>query len=189
MFLCDECYNELVFLPEPISVQLSNCQLDQIIAATELNPPMRKIIHALKYQSVKDIGITLAKLLYFTTNLPAVDLITFVPLHKYRQQERGFNQAEVIAQELAKQLNTPCRQLLMRTVNSKHQARLEHKSDRLTHLENHFRLATEANIIDHKSIMIIDDVCTTGSTLNECAKVLKTAHAETVFGCTITHGV
>lgn len=188
-FLCAECYNQLVFLSEPVYIALKKNHLNQVIAAAELTTEMRSIIHTLKYQSVKEIGFTLAHLLYFTTNIPKTDLITCVPLHPIRLQERGFNQAAVIAQELAKLTQVRFVDTLQRIVNSTHQASLGSKSARLHHLDNHFCLSIEPNQIANHSILLVDDVCTTGSTLNECAKVLKTNGAASVIGCTIAHGV
>ncbi len=188
-FLCANCYNQLVFLSDPVQITLNDNYLDQVISAAELTTEMRSIIHALKYQSVKEIGLTLAHLLYFTTIIPKTDLVTCVPLHPRRQQERGFNQAAVIAQELGRLTQVQFVDTLQRVVNSSHQASLGSKSARLHHLDNHFRLLIDPNQIANRSILLVDDVCTTGSTLNECAKVFKSHGTASVIGCTIAHGV
>jgi ComF family protein len=111
------------------------------------------------------------------------DIVTWVPLHSTRQRERGFNQSQILARQIARAYPTiNCTRLLKRIRPTKSQARLKRK-ERLTNLAGAFAAAGKTPF-SGKSILLIDDVCTTGSTINECARTLKSHGASTVYGLT-----
>lgn len=187
-YLCPRCYEELHFFTLPIKLKLNPCYLDQVIALGNYQEPLSSLLHMYKYKGVKEVSIVIGHLLYHTTALPEVNCLTFVPLHKKRLAERGFNQAELIAERLATLTKIPCRNLLQRTRYTTTQASIMDRQQRLTHLQNSFEiLRSEADSLP-QSVLLIDDVTTTGTTLNECAKVLKEAGVKTVIGLTVAHG-
>lgn len=101
------------------------------------------------------------------------DIIIPVPLNKSRKKERGYNQTELIAKEISKNIkNLKYLNILEKTKNAVPQSTLN-KAQRLKNLENAYKLKKEINIQDQK-ILIFDDVFTTGTTANECAKIIKT---------------
>jgi len=185
-YLCRSCFELCVFTPFPIRLQLEPLYLTSISAPLELSGPISVLIHAFKYKSIKPIGSVLAKLLFLTADIPVVDLLTAVPLHSRRQQDRGFNQAEEIAIELARLLKLPYRPLLSRFRATSPQAKLK-RQDRLEHLKDSFKPNPEATKIPPR-ILLIDDVTTTGTTLNECAQILRKMGAISVHGLVIAHG-
>lgn len=192
-FLCESCFEQVEFFTLPQTPQLNPLYLDQLIAATYFQPPISHLIKVMKYQHVKEIGLTCGRLLYETTNFPSPTFITAVPLHPQRKQERGFNQAEVIGQELARLMNLPYFNLLKRIKSVPHQASIEDKVKRKTNVSNIFAVNNLANwptLDNHRptSVLIVDDVTTTGATLNECAKVLKENGIQKVYGLTVAHG-
>ncbi len=109
------------------------------------------------------------------------ELLTFVPMRPKAERQRGFNQAELLAGELGRRWNLPVVCALEKTKDTEPQARLSH-AERQTNLAGAFRLA---NSISCASILLVDDVCTTGATLRECAKVLQTAGAARVYALTV----
>jgi ComF family protein len=110
------------------------------------------------------------------SNMPfKIDYLVPVPLSKERMNSRGFNQSEI----LAKEINWRYKNLLIKTKNTIPQARSK-RAQRLTNLENAFEVCSKYDI-RNKNIVLIDDVCTSGSTLMECAKVLKLAGASKVI--------
>jgi ComF family protein len=110
------------------------------------------------------------------SNLPfAVDYIVPVPLSTQRQNWRGFNQSKILAQKL----NWQVKEFLQKSKHTTAQARL-HRSDRLKNPGESFSLVKNANV-KGKTIILVDDVYTTGATLQECAKVLKQNGAGKVF--------
>src|SRR5204863_9391333 len=110
------------------------------------------------------------------------DVIVPVPLHPARQRERGFNQASLLAELLSVHTSIPCRPLLERIRYTTTQTALD-RSERMENLHNAFRLRKNANVRG-LHVLLLDDVLTTGSTLSECARVLKRAGAISVHAAT-----
>jgi predicted amidophosphoribosyltransferase len=106
------------------------------------------------------------------------DLITYVPLHISRQRWRGFNQAE----DIARTIDFRAKPLLVRNRSTTPQSLLN-RQERLLNTANSFTCIDP--LVFNKSILICDDVYTTGSTLDNCAGVLKSAGASKIYGYTI----
>jgi ComF family protein len=116
-----------------------------------------------------------------------IDIITFVPLHWHKLFFREFDQAFLIAESISKILNIPIHPLLFkeRSTDSQH---LLSKKEREQNLQNTFNIIPGSNI-DKKTILLVDDVFTTGNTINECAKILKRKGAKEVYGFTLARGL
>jgi len=106
-----------------------------------------------------------------------------VPMHKKKQRERGFNQAEIMTLELAKKISVPVSNALVRTFDTPPQSEL-HPSQRVENVTGVFALAKNHDARG-KSYILTDDIFTTGASINECAKVLKNAGAERVLCMTL----
>jgi len=100
-----------------------------------------------------------------------IDLITAVPISKKRMKERGYNQSELIARKIAKIMEVPYMNLLLKNQETKRQSELS-RIERMINIQNSFDFNNKYDI-KGKKILLIDDVFTTGSTVNECSKVLK----------------
>lgn len=188
-YLCPQCYELVVFHPFPFKLELDPLYLDSIEAPLELAGPIPSVIHALKYKSVKPIASVLARILFYTATVPPVDVVTSVPLHPRRLQDRGFNQAEEMAIVFAQLSGLPYQPLLIRSKASSAQAKIADRQGRLTHLQQSFQPnPLFASIPPPKRVLLIDDVVTTGTTLNECAKVLKKMGVAEVHGLAVAHG-
>lgn len=155
---------------------------------------VQKLIFALKYRFIDAALDPLTTLLAESVShhpLPLPDLIVPVPLHPRRLRFRGFNQAEVLAQKLMRRLlpgsPIPVRSdILQRIRFTKPQMKTDSKPERLANLSDAFAVPLEvAGPIVGKSLWIIDDVATTATTLDECARTLKNAGAKTVWGIVI----
>lgn len=161
------------------------------VASYYQNSILPHAIHTLKYRFIPDLALPLGTFLAETLEksaLPLPDALIPVPLHRRRLRFRGFNQstllAQVISRTLAPGLETPLlTTTLLRTRFTKPQMETDSRTERLTNLKNAFTLApgTEADIAG-KTLWLIDDVATTGTTLTECATVLKQHGARAVFG-------
>ena len=117
---------------------------------------------------------------YFEYIMESYDYITAVPIHKKKLKVRGYNQAELLAEYISEQINIPYCTVLKRTVNTKPQNALN-KKERVTNIKNAFSLIDNIDI-KNKSILIVDDIFTTGTTINECCKVLKKpVHSKLIF--------
>jgi ComF family protein len=146
--------------------------------------PIRPAIHVLKYQNHQAVAAILAGLLAdaYRRYALAVDLIVPVPLHAARLKERGYNQSELLAGQLSQLVQLPVdAAALQRIKRTEAQVGLG-ANERQKNVAGAF--AAKKSIVDQK-ILLIDDVCTTGSTLDACATALKAAGAASVWGLTL----
>ena len=138
----------------------------------------RAIIHAFKYELITDLSLPCAQVIAEFLKKQKITfnrdwLITYVPIHPHRETLRGFNQAKLVAQWLSEMLGLEMLDALEKTKQTRSQMKLGY-NERVKNLKGVFKV--KANIRDMK-IILIDDVCTTGSTLIECSKVLRQAGA------------
>lgn len=113
-------------------------------------------------------------------------VVTAAPLHPRRERERGFNQSQIIAEIVAQALELKINGgILKRTINTKHQASLSGDARR-KNLRNAFAVSDDCVVPE--TILLVDDVFTTGATLQECARVLKQNSAATVWGFALARG-
>ena len=162
--------------------------LDGLIYPLVYNKLIRTAIVEGKYNLVSDIFTDFAKVItqYLQSfyKLSATDsIITFVPLNKFKQRLRGFNQADLIARKVAFSLGIECSNILERTMNTKTQVGM-HEFERQSNLKNVFQVKKllGPEVLAGKHIYLIDDIYTTGTTMNECARVLKQGGAQSVTG-------
>lgn len=154
----------------------------------EYSSEIQELIHHLKYHHGKKLGKLLgakmADIWSKTANLPQIDWIFPIPLHPVRKRERGFNQSEWIARSMAHELHLAfITNGLIRARNTRTQTRLDAEK-RQKNLEEAFKVM-ESIPIKGKNILLIDDVSTTGATMNAAARELKISGAAQVFGCAI----
>jgi ComF family protein len=109
------------------------------------------------------------------------DLVTFVPVSAKRKRERGYNQAEIIARSLGRSIKKPVRDSL-RVRESGNQKSM-HYNERFLNMIGRF--CGEGDSCLGRSVLLVDDVFTTGATVNECARILKKMGASSVFSLTI----
>ncbi|MDO8486350.1 MAG: ComF family protein [Candidatus Staskawiczbacteria bacterium] len=157
------------------------------------NSLTRKLIHQFKYQPyIKDLAKTLASLLaehFFISGINKEDIwgdsiLIPIPLDIKKLKKRGYNQAEELAKELSKILNVPIfSDILIKTKSTQAQIELSGK-EREQNLKNVFVIKNPAEIAG-KKIFLVDDVYTTGSTMEECAQTLKKSGAKQVWGITV----
>ncbi len=166
--------------------------LDGLFAASLYRSPLVSAsIHTYKYRFIqafaKPLGTWLAGRVT-EIGLPLPDVCIPVPLHPRRLRFRGFNQSELLAHTLADTLAPglalPVRtDILRRTRYTRPQMKTHTRAERLGNLAGAFALvAANTPLIRDKSIWLIDDVATTGTTLEECARILKQSGAKSVFG-------
>jgi len=165
--------------------------LDGAVAIYKYEGVIRKAIIKFKYNFVSDIGKELLASLVSANNLGRELLQSAffvpIPLHKKRFNWRGFNQAEVLSMGLSKALGTPTMKLLIRVEDGVHQATLDRES-RLRNMRGKYAVNLPREALAKwggRKVILVDDVWTTGSTLNEAARVLKEAGFKEVWGVTI----
>lgn len=184
-FLCGDCRAKIV-VKRVSQKPDSKSALSGIYAATDYNQrSVTGLITGLKFHSVADMKYPLVEILIRHLSLvnfqpPKNCVIMPVPLHKRREIKRGFNQAGLIAKEIAEFFKTPyCEDVLKRTKNTEPQTETSNHEQRLENIKNAFT-CRKPELVAEKRIIIVDDVMTTGATLNECARALKSAGARSV---------
>lgn len=155
---------------------------------------LKKAINLLKYQGIKRLSKPLCDIIFRINpapekslcgvKIPDVDLILPVPLHKKRLMQREFNQSALLANGIGKRLGVKVAiDCLARTKNTIPQVGLSGK-ERRQNLKGAFEVRNK-NLIQGKTIMLIDDVFTTGATVRECSKVLKKSGAGDIYVITL----
>ena len=218
-FICPKCRMDFIPIHKPICPicglpYLNTDTSDHVCGECITNPKyfssakaagiydgsLRSAIHTLKYKRKTQLALPLGRLLfdYFRRywELDQIDLIIPVPLHKTRLRVRGFNQSFLILKKwkqmlsLQKESETPIsieNDVLIRTRNTSPQTGINRKN-RQSNIRNAFQLRS-VDRVKRKNILLIDDVFTTGATLNECAKVLTKHGANCVQALTLARSI
>jgi competence protein ComFC len=205
-YLCNGCEAKIVRIAPPfcercsepfegsisIAFSCANCAhrtiyFDAAVAAYRGRGIVRDVIHEFKYNRQIHLRHLVGRWLCAALDDERLrnrqfDIIVPVPLHSARQRERGFNQASVLAELLSAHTSIPCRPMLKRLRYTTTQTALD-RSERMENLHNAFRLRKNTDVRGLR-VLVIDDVLTTGSTLSECARVLKRAGAKSVHAAT-----
>jgi competence protein ComFC len=151
--------------------------------------PIKSLVWKLKFLGVVDIARVAAKIMYQCLRLPKVNAIVPVPLHSKRFGQRGYNQAQLISSALGELTHTPVANILTRQIHDKSQVEKTSRVQRTKFLKNQF--AVHPNYHNKplpKSVLLIDDVVTTGTTLLACAQVLKRSGVKQIHIATLAHG-
>lgn len=147
--------------------------------------PIRSAIHDLKYNNHRAIAIILSEILadtYRRYNLH-VEVLVPVPLHYSRIKERGYNQSELLANELGNILDLPVNNSTLQRIRKTKPQMTLGANERHKNVADAF-VCNDKQLANQK-ILLIDDVCTTGSTLDACAAALKQAGVASVWGLTL----
>lgn len=191
--LCDKCLNSLPEAPfsETKAVFAATSYQDEIV---------KKAIRALKYHGIKSLAEPLAELIF--RRLPPDFLkisqnslfpnpnwlIIPIPLSKKRRQQRGYNQAELIGHFLSDKMSIRMEtNVLYKIKEIISQVEIKDRQKRLRNIEGAFSVKN-SEIIKDKKIILINDITTTGATLNEARKVLKQANAKKIIGLVVAKG-
>jgi ComF family protein len=164
--------------------------IDGIRSPFRFEGVIRKAVHEFKYRNLRAIASQLAQLMddYLLTSGIPFDVIVPVPLHPKRLRERGYNQSLLLAGELGKlngyRVNDTC---LVRKIYNLPQARTHNVAERRQNVIGIFAGVGEDLLA--KKVLLIDDVTTSGATLNACASALKTAGAVSVWGLTLAREI
>jgi len=188
--LCPRCGQ-----PQPTRILCPGCvgwqtQIDGIRSPFRFDGVIRQAIHQLKYRNLRALAVPLARLLhdFLVTNPIPGEVLVPVPLHHKRLRERGYNQSELLAQELRRLTSLPVmNDCLVRQRHTPPQARTSTVDERRGNVADAF--ACRRQRLQEKQILLIDDVATTGATVNACAAALKAAGAASVWGLVLAREI
>lgn len=190
VWLCEGCFNE-------IKITQKRCQstsfLNGLIIAVDYEDELiRKMLSKFKYSFIQEFKKPLGKLLIKKLkqlNNQSFDYIIPIPLFKRRELWRGFNQAELLAKEISKEFSIPVlNNLVFRDKNTSQQVG-QKKKKREENLKNVFKINPEfKDLVKNKRILLVDDVFTTGTTMEEVVKELNVIGVKEIWGLVVAKG-
>jgi len=192
--VCGDCWGRIIYLSRAIDIRLS---LERIWSVGVYEGVLKELIHQFKYKEKKYLANPLGKLLVDFAGKylreERFDYIVPIPLEKARQKKRGYNQAELLARVLAESINKPVlTHIVERRKKTKPQFGLK-RDERFENLSGAFEVPQlrkeNIAVIRGKTILLLDDLATTGATLDECAKTLKRVGVSEVYGLVLAHGL
>jgi ComF family protein len=206
VWFCPDCLARVQPLPPPIcricgdrvfgadlcpSCRQDPPPIDGIRSVSLHTGPLRKAVHGFKYRRQRDLAPVLASLLadYLILNPLPGDLLVPVPLHPDRQRQRGYNQSVLLARALAEALphaGLTVNETAMRRVRATASQTKLDRGQRKQNVTGAFACMDGA--VAGRQVLLIDDVCTTGATLEACALACRQAGAVSVWGLTVTRG-
>lgn len=204
-YLCPNCCEKLPRLLPPLCQKCGRPEASGFLCATcwgwhsqiaGIRAPfrfegiIRRAVHRLKYNNLRAISGCLATLMaeYLRDNPMQGEVLVPVPLHPRRLRQRGYNQSSLLARKLGEVTSMPVvENSLCRVRDSVPQARADTVEDRRRNVEGAFVCRGEG--VRQRHVILIDDVCTSGATLETCALALKTAGALSVWGLTLAREV
>ena len=181
--------NKRVFVcPRCTSPKHRSLAFDCVRSWSFYDGAMVQAILFLKFENIEPLGELFARMLAEMAILggPAfeADVVVPVPLHRRRQRERGYNQAALIAKPLAKRLGLPCKSVLLTRIRPRPEKHLLTLEERWESVRGAFATRPGSQV-DNLRVLLVDDVMTTGATLDSCALTLRDAGAKSVVGLTV----
>ena len=204
-FFCGDCLRELPRIYDPLCPACGRPQTNEVLcpecvqqaaaidgmrAPFKFEGTIRKAVHDFKYRNVRALAKPLSGLMYrYISNRSLIfDAIIPIPLHSKRLKERGYNQSELLAGNLGKITGVPViRDGLFRIKYTVPQVKTSSLAERRNNVNGAF--SGSDNAVKGKSILLIDDVATSGLTMNAAAAVLKSSGAGSVWGLTLAREV
>ncbi len=204
-FICSSCCQSLLRIMPPLCPRCGRSQASGILCSTcvswlaaidgirspfQFDGVMRKAIHQLKYRNLRAIAEPLAGLLSdcLTTHYMPAEVLVPVPLHSKRLRERGYNQSGLLARELAKLAGLPVIDgCLIRKRLAPPQAKTQNVKERRGNVADAF--VCRDHQLKGSQVLLIDDVTTSGATLDACAAALKDAGAASAWGLVLAREI
>ncbi len=177
--LCHECR---VNGPEHPMPKTKRPFLESWTALWYYEDKVRDSVLRYKFQGARHYCITYGRLLAMKIQRDMedrYDVLTWVPVSKRRKRRRGYDQVELLAEEVGKEINLPPIRLLNKIRNNKPQSQIDNEAKRRANVLGAYEVTNRDQFMG-KRVLILDDVITTGSTVGECARMLLTAGAKEV---------
>lgn len=185
VYLCSKCYSKINFMPPSVLKELYGCR---VYACSLYEDVIKTLIKNLKYNKKKHLAKIQAELMfeYFKRlNLKENFLILSVPIHKNRKKERKYNHMDLVADEFSILTGfNNNKKFILRIKDTQKQFKL-HKKERIKNIKNAFALNPKEIIDKNTNLLIIDDITSTGITLEEIIKLLKNNGYKSITAITL----
>jgi len=193
--ICRDCYKLIQFVEQssviPFSIPGDSGCCDGVICVCKYAGAVRDALIKYKFYDKPGFCRAFARLMAERikniTEYREFDIVLSVPLHKRREHMRGYNQSLLISKILSKELRLPEKSKILTRRRETHAQSLLPLNERSSNLLGAFEVKRPDEIRD-KTVLLIDDIMTTGITLNECSKVLKEAGAKKVIAAVVASG-
>ncbi|MBI2869563.1 MAG: ComF family protein [Chloroflexi bacterium] len=201
-YICRDCLKLLIPIEPPICPRCGRpspavcpecaarpARIDGVRSPFRFEGVLREAVHQFKYRNLRSLAGCLAALLfdYLAANPLPADVLVPVPLHPARLRERGYNQSALLARELGKRNGLPVAGGLVRSRKTPPQARTGSLEERLANIAGAFECVDDS--LDGRNVLLVDDVATSGATLNACAAALKNRGAASVWGLALAREI
>ncbi|HTT32575.1 MAG TPA: ComF family protein [Methylomirabilota bacterium] len=212
--ICDDCFSSFKRIPQPCCelcgwplpgltrnegstlicpvCQYKTYAFDRARSFAIYEGPLVQAIVLLKFEQIEPLGKwfaeRLAEVAEGETQILAADVVVPVPLHRQRERERGYNQAALLSMPLAKRLRVPHRALLLMRTRARPDKRILSLEERWESVRGAFATRPGSQV-DNLRVLLVDDVLTTGATLDACARALREAGAKSVVALTVARAV
>lgn len=185
--ICKSCSNLIEFAHREINTD--SHYLEKAYYSVIYNRFIKENIHLFKYEGksylYKAFGDLMLKTIYLKDLDAKIDIVAFVPMHRRKKAQRGYNQSQLLAQYISQRLDRPLlNNNIVKVKMTKEQNRLG-MLERKKNLKDSFKVENCQDFKD-KEILLIDDIITTGATMEEISKVLIQSGAKRVYGLAIT---
>lgn len=185
--ICRECEEKLPYTVGDSAMQKFPF-IDKCVSPLYYKDKVRASVHRYKFGGCSAYSRRYAALMSdcVENNLDcrSIDVISWIPLSKKRLRQRGYDQARLLAEEIAAKTGLPCRQLLQKVKNNSAQSLTRDAKQRRENVAGVYDLDDGADVSGLR-ILLVDDVVTTGATMSEAARILRKAGAKSVFGVTL----
>lgn len=185
--ICRECEEKLPYTVGDSAMQKFPF-IDKCVSPLYYKDKVRASVHRYKFGGCSAYSRRYAALMSdcVENNLDcrSIDVISWIPLSKKRLRQRGYDQARLLAEEIAAKTGLPCRQLLQKVKNNSAQSLTRDAKQRRENVAGVYALDDGADVSGLR-ILLIDDVVTTGATMSEAARILRKEGAKSVFGVTL----
>ncbi len=185
--ICRECEEKLPYTVGDSAMQKFPF-IDKCVSPLYYKDKVRASVHRYKFGGCSAYSRRYAALMSdcVENNLDcrSIDVISWIPLSKKRLRQRGYDQARLLAEEIAAKTGLPCRQLLQKVKNNSAQSLTRDAKQRRENVAGVYALDDGADVSGLR-ILLVDDVVTTGATMSEAARILRKEGAKSVFGVTL----
>ena len=186
-YVCADCLNRIPFVRPEDGVY----EIDDAASAVRFECETRELVHGFKFKRrlwLRDDFVDWMEAAAGARfDVAAVDLVVPMPAKVRHRIDRGYNQCEVLASELARRIGRKCRRLVKRQGKFETQSSLT-EEERIENVKGTFAVR-RPELVRGRTILLVDDIMTTGATLGECARTLKAAGASRVWSVTLARSV
>lgn len=186
-YICKECFNNLEIIHKEITID--SPYINKVYYSLLYNRLMREMVKKYKYEGKNYLYKAFGEIMMGTIKTNGleshIDIIAYIPAHRRKEALRGYNQAKLLAAYIAEKLDKPLLKnnliKLKWTENQSH----SNKVDRIVNLKDSFHIKNPTEVMA-KKILLVDDIITTGATMEECSRVLINNGAHKVIGLALT---